>query len=273
LSAVSQLAPIEHRGQALQIEYAWVGLESASAPLIVFLHEGLGSVAMWKGFPQALCEAVGARGLVYSRPGYGQSTVRRIDERWGPDFMHVQAQEVLPALLAGLGIDPRVTPPILFGHSDGGSIALIHAASFPDQVAGLVVLAPHIMVEPISVSSIAAVRALYDAPESPLKSGLARYHASAESAFEGWWHAWMNPQFAEWSLSAELQRIRRPVLAIQGEGDEYGTFAQIDGIAGAVPRTKLIKLQDCGHSPHKDQPGAVIEAVTAFCSALESSAN
>ncbi|WP_435531172.1 alpha/beta fold hydrolase [Ramlibacter pallidus] len=241
-------------GAPLHIEYEWVG--PPDAPVMVFLHEGLGSVAMWRDFPAQLCEAAGLRGLVYSRPGYGRSTPRRTEEKWAPDFMHRQAREVLPALLRDLG----VARPWLFGHSDGGSIALLHAAAFPDAVSGAVVLAPHILVEDVSIASIARARAAY--VETDLPQRLARYHEDADSAFFGWNDVWLSPAFRGWNITAELRTIRCPLLAIQGLDDEYGTLEQIRGIARAVPQADLLELPRCGHSPHKDQPRAVIDAVT-----------
>jgi pimeloyl-ACP methyl ester carboxylesterase len=214
---------------------------------------------MWKDFPQRLCEAGGWRGLVYSRPGYGRSTPRAPDERWGMDFMHVQAQEVLPALLDALGI---AQPVVLFGHSDGGSIALIHAARFPERVAAAIVMAPHILVEEFGLVSIRKARDLYR--ETDLRQRLARYHAEPDSAFWGWNDIWLAPEFVHWTIEALLPDIGCPVLAIQGLDDEYGTMAQIDGIATAVPSTRLLKLPACGHSPHRDQPARVIEASRDF---------
>ena len=162
MNSVSGLASVKIDGQPLSIEYRWIGESTDnSTPLMVFLHEGLGSVLMWQNFPQLLCETLGYRGLVYSRPGYGQSTPRRPGEKWSADYMHRQAQIVLPKLLDTLGIDSRTDPPWLLGHSDGGSIALIYAASFPEQVAGLVLLAPHIMIEDITIKSIEAMRKTY----------------------------------------------------------------------------------------------------------------
>jgi len=242
----------------LRIEFAWVGSTSADSPAMVFLHEGLGSVAMWRDFPARLCEAIGARGLVYSRPGYGQSTPRSANEKWMPDFMHRQAREVLPALLRELGI----ARPWLFGHSDGGSIALLCAAAFPDALQGAVVLAPHILVEDVSVSSIAKAREAY--LQTDLKQRLARYHDDPDSAFWGWNDIWLAPAFRRWSIEEEIRAIRCPMLAIQGIDDEYGTLEQVRGIARRVPQTQLLELPDCGHSPHRDQPDAVIEAVRRF---------
>jgi pimeloyl-ACP methyl ester carboxylesterase len=242
------------------IEYEWVAPERAQAPPIVFLHEGLGSLAMWKEFPRQLCEAAGARGLVYSRPGYGRSTPRAAHERWGPDFMHRQAHEVLPALLDAL----QVRAPVwLFGHSDGGSIALLHAAAFPERVAGAIVVAPHIKVEEISVRSIAQAKIAYE--QGDLKARLAKYHDDVDSAFYGWNDIWLDPAFRDWSIEREIASISCPLLAVQGLDDEYGTLEQIRGIARVLPmKTRLLELPACGHSPHRDQPQRVIEAVVAF---------
>ncbi|MEW6707542.1 MAG: alpha/beta hydrolase [Pseudomonadota bacterium] len=245
--------------RTLEIETAWVGDASSRGPVIVFLHEGLGSVSMWKDFPQRLCKAAGRRGLVYSREGYGRSTPRPAHEHWAPDFMHRQAFDALPALLQALDLP---APYVLFGHSDGGSIALIHAATYPLRVAGVVALAPHIMVEEQSVTSIAQTREAWF--RTDLRQRLARHHADVDSAFWGWNDAWLQPTFRDWSIEALLPSIRCPVLAIQGEDDEYGSMAQIDGIAERVPQAELLKLAHCGHSPHKDQPGAVIETTCRF---------
>jgi pimeloyl-ACP methyl ester carboxylesterase len=245
-------------GAALRIEYEWVGPSAGTAPVMVFLHEGLGSVAMWRDFPGRLCEATGLRGLVYSRPGYGKSTPRPPSEKWGPDFMHRQAREVLPALLRALD----VRQPWLFGHSDGGSIALLYAAAFPDALRGAVVLAPHILVEEISVTSIEKAREAY--LQAELKQRLARYHDDPDSAFWGWNDAWLSPDFRTWSIGDEIRAIRCPLLAMQGVDDEYGTLEQVRGIARRVPQAQLLEIPACGHSPHKDQPEVVIEAVRAF---------
>lgn len=245
-------------GAALRIEYEWVGTAAPTAPAMVFLHEGLGSVAMWRDFPARLCDAIGMRGLVYSRPGYGKSTPRPAGEKWAPGFMHRQAREVLPALLAAL--DVRL--PWLFGHSDGGSIALLYAAAFPDALRGAVVLAPHILVEEVSVSSIEKAREAY--LQTDLKQRLARYHDDADSAFWGWNDVWLSPAFRTWTIEEEIRAIRCPLLAMQGVDDEYGTLEQVRGIARRLPQAQLLEIPHCGHSPHKDQPQAVIEAVQRF---------
>jgi len=186
---------IDWAGRPVRIEHQWVGEADAPATVMVFLHEGLGSLSMWRDFPARLCQALGCRGLVYSRPGYGQSTPRAADERWAPDFMHRQALEVLPALLTALGVQQPVW---LFGHSDGGSIALIHAARRPAHTAGAMVLAPHILVEDLSVHSIEGARQAYMATD--LRQKLARHHADPDSAFWGWNRIWLDAAFRSWSL-------------------------------------------------------------------------
>ena len=259
---MSERVEIGWDGRRVAIEHTWIARERRAAPLFVFLHEGLGSVAMWKDFPQRLCDTLGVRGLVYSRPGYGRSTPRPAGERWGVDFMHRQAHELLPALLAALDIDTAAQPPWLFGHSDGGSIALLHAARFPERVAGAVVLAPHILVEEISVTSIAQAREAYR--HTDLKQRLARYHDDPDSAFWGWNDIWLHPPFRAWCIDQELHAIRCPLLAVQGLDDEYGTLEQIRGIARRVPHTELLELPRCGHSPHRDRPEALVAATQAF---------
>jgi len=221
-----------------------------------------GSLSMWRDFPQTLCRALGCRGLVYSRPGYGQSTPRAPDEVWAPDFMHRQAHEVLPALLLALGVDTAANPPCLLGHSDGGSIALLYAARFPDRVAAAVVLAPHIRVEDVSVSSIAKARRAY--LDSDLRQRLARHHTDPDSAFWGWNTIWLNPAFRSWSIELDIAAITCPLLAIQGLDDEYGTLEQIRGISRVVPQTELLELAGCGHSPHRDQPAQLISRAEEF---------
>ncbi len=258
----TQLLRVRVGGRELDIEHRWVGEAGAGAPLLVFLHEGLGSVSMWRDFPQALCDAAACRGLVYSRPGYGRSTPRQPEELWDPDFMHRQALELLPAVLQGLGVDVERHPPWLFGHSDGGSIALLHAAHAGRRVAGAIVLAPHILVEEISVSSIEKARQAY--LDTDLRQRLARHHADPDSAFWGWNRIWLDPRFRDWSIEREIESITCPLLAVQGLDDEYGTLEQIRGIARRVPHTQLLELADCGHSPHRDQPRALIEACVEF---------
>ena len=253
---MSDFAQIDWRGRPLRLEVQWVGDPAAAQPVVVFLHEGLGSVAMWKDFPERFCTAHGFRGLVFSRYGYGQSTPKPADEQWTPDFMHAQAHEVLPALFAELNIDR----PWLFGHSDGASIALLHAARF--EVAGIIVVAPHLFVEDVSITSIEQAREAYATTD--LRTRLARYHADPDSAFRGWNDVWLNPAFRSWNIEAELATIRCPVLAIQGEDDEYGTLAQIRGIQAKLPKTRLLVIPKCGHSPHRDQPETLARESARF---------
>ncbi len=249
-------------GRTIELEYCWVGVDHPGAPLVVFLHEGLGSLAMWKDWPARLCAAGGYRGLVYSRYGYGGSTPRPLEEHWPPSFMHVQAEETLPRLLAALHVGADGRRPWLFGHSDGGSIALIHAAYDPARVAGVVAVAPHILVEDVSIESIARARDAFR--HTDLRARLARYHADPDSAFYGWNDAWLAPEFRAWSIEAMLARLRCPVLAIQGADDEYGTLVQVEGIRTHAPQAEVVVLDRCGHSPHRDRPDALERAVVSF---------
>lgn len=251
--------------KTVRMEYQWLGSVDAGRPLIVFLHEGLGSVSMWKDFPLRLCEAANCRGLVYSRPGYGKSTLRAADETWQPDFMHRQAFEVLPALLKALNVDTEKHKLWLLGHSDGGSIALLFAAIYPSNTAGAIVIAPHILVEDVSISNIEKARLAYQTTGlHDLRSQLARYHDDPDSAFWGWSDIWLNPDFRHWNLTQTIETITSPLLAVQGLDDEYGTLEQIHGIKRVLPQTQLLELPDCGHSPHRDQPDALIAACVAF---------
>lgn len=226
---------------------------------VVFTHEGLGSVAMWRDWPAQLCQRVGRPGLVYSRQGYGQSSDRpdvRGSQRLQPDYMHHEALQVLPELLRLLDIEH----PVLLGHSDGGTIALLHASAHP--VEACIVMAPHVMVEDISISAIAAARDAY--VNGSLRQRLQPYHAHVDTAFWQWNDVWLSEAFRSYDIRAEISRIRAPLLAIQGEDDPYGTLAQIDDIASAAPHAQLLKLPDCGHSPHRDQSDAVMHAVANF---------
>ncbi len=249
-------------GRQDRIEYQHIAPHRTAAPLLVFLHEGLGSITMWKDFPQALCDAAGCRGLVFSRWGYGDSSPRGAHERWPVEFMHQQAHDFLPAFFAALDIDTARDQPWLYGHSDGASIALLHAGACPSRVAGVVAAAPHIFVEDVTIRSIQQARDGY--VTTSLRSKLARYHQDPDSAFWGWNDIWLDPAFRRWNIQDVLRDVQCPVLAVQGLDDEYGTMAQIDGIAAHAPRCEQLRLADCGHSPHRDQPAALIESVTDF---------
>jgi len=246
-------------GRSQRLEYAWIGAADPGAPVIVFLHEGLGSLAMWKDYPAELCAAASARGLVFSRYGYGRSTPRPALEKWPVEFMHAQAVEVLPALFAQVQLHD---PPWLFGHSDGASIALLHASLAARPVRGVVVMAPHVLVEEVSIRSIQAAKVTYETTD--LRDKLRRYHADPDSAFRGWNEIWLHPEFRDWNIEDCLPGIRAPILAIQGEDDEYGTMAQIARLAHHVPQARLVKLAQCGHSPHRDQPERVVDAAASF---------
>ena len=226
------------------------------APL-VFLHEGLGSVAMWRDWPAHLCAATGREGWVYSRRGYGQSdTVPDVrgTGRLKADYMHREAWDVLPALLRALGVET----PVLVGHSDGGSIALLHAARHP--VEACIVMAPHVIVEDISIAAISQAR---DAFATGLRDRLARYHTDVDGAFWQWNDVWLGSEFRPFDIRAECRSIAAPVLAIQGEEDPYGTMRQIDDIQPSGPIERC-KLAACGHSPHRDQPGRTTAAIRDF---------
>jgi pimeloyl-ACP methyl ester carboxylesterase len=251
-----------------RIEHRWLGRPRPGAPLAVFLHEGLGSVSMWRDFPARVCAAADCRGLVWSRAGYGFSAPPARGAPWQPDYMHREALEVLPALLAAMAPDPD-GPLVLVGHSDGGSIALLFAARFPGRVSALAVLAPHIFVEPLSVTSIAAAGTAWETTDLPRR--LARHHADADGVFRRWNAIWLAPAFRHWSIEEELPAIRCPVLAIQGLDDEYGTLAQIHGIARHVPDSRLLELADCGHSPQRDRPDETIAAIAALIRGIRAS--
>ena len=243
------------------IEYRMVPGDALATPTLVFLHEGLGSAALWRDFPDKVAQRLGARALIYSRFGYGHSD--GLIAKREPTFMHDEALQVLPALLDNLGIEN----PVLVGHSDGASIALIHAAAARRPVRAVAVMAPHVFVEPVTVESIARIRATYG--DGPLRERLAKYHARVDDAFLGWADAWLDPRFLSWSIEDLIPAITAPLLMIQGRNDEYGTMQQLDRIAAraTAPLTRL-ELDDCGHSPHRDREPTCIDAITKFVAAL-----
>ena len=244
-----------------RIEYRSIPGDAARPPL-VFLHEGLGSAALWRDFPDRLAARLGSSALVYSRFGYGHSA--GLDAPRTPDFMHEEALKVLPQLLDHLDI----AKPLLVGHSDGASIALIHAALGQRPVAGLALLAPHVFVEPVCLASITKFRATYHASASDpdgLKLRLAKYHANVDDAFLGWADAWLAPDFCTWNIEDLTSSITAPMLLIQGRDDEYGTLAQLDSIeARATGAVSRLVLDACGHAPHRDREAAVLDAIAAF---------
>lgn len=239
------------------IEYRIVLGDALKVPTLVFLHEGLGCMAMWRDFPDKVARKTGARALVYSRFGYGQSS--GLDAPRTPRFMHEEALDVLPQILDRL----QISRPILIGHSDGASIALIHATMAERPVAGLVLIAPHVMVEPITVQRIAEICETYE--KGGLRERLARYHANVDDAFIGWSRIWLDPRFRSWSLGTEASRLDVPCLLIQGDKDEYGTLAQIDAI-GEVARVRpeRLVLAGAGHALRPDTESAMIAAIASF---------
>lgn len=242
-----------------RLESRWVGPGPSEAPTLVFLHEGLGSVSLWRDFPDRLAAATGCGALVYSRAGYGASDPMELPRPVG--YMHHEAISVLPEVLARA----EIVNAILVGHSDGGSIALIHAAAYPESpVRALVLEAPHVFVEEISVRSIAEAAEAFRTTDLPGR--LARHHGdNLEVAFWGWNRVWLDPEFRRWNVEESLPRVRVPALVIQGREDPYGTLAQVESIRrrSGGPVETLV-LDECGHSPHRDHPEAVLEAMAGF---------
>lgn len=247
------------RGHRLEYQ-SWA--PQALAPAIVLLHEGLGSVAAWRTFPADLAARTGWRVFAYSRQGYGASDTVALPRP--TTFMHEEAVDELPLVLDAL----ELTRPVIFGHSDGGSIALIFAAHHPERTRALVLEAPHVFVEDISVASIAGMKIAYETTD--LRARLARFHGdNVDVAFRGWNDVWLDPDFRAWNIEAMLPRVECPTLVIQGESDEYGTLAQVDAITGRVAGpTQTRILQDCGHAPHHRHRGPVLDEVDRFLSTL-----
>jgi len=248
---------------------------------IVLLHEGLGSIAMWKDFPFRLAERTGYRVFAYSRYGHGHSA--RLAEKRNVDYMHHEGEVVLPALLEQMDIQH----PVLMGHSDGGSIALIFAGKKGDRhqlceapfgpfrqmvpvpffaPRGLILEAPHVFVEDLTVQSIARAKTIYETTDLPQRLG--RYHAHVDDTFWGWNDIWLDPRFRSWNIEEYLDTIRCPILSIQGEDDEYGTARQLEAIARRVAATQTLLLPHCGHSPHRDQADTVLSRIVSFLAEL-----
>lgn len=255
----------ELRAAGHRLEAAWLGPPPDVAPTLVLLHEGLGSVRGWRDFPQQLTSVTGLGVLVYSRWGYGLSDP--VDPPRPLSYMHDEALASLPEVLDVAGVRRA----ILLGHSDGGSIAVIFAGSglpASTRLLGLILEAPHVFVEDISVRSIAAAAEAYRTTD--LRERLRRQHGdNVDGAFWGWNRAWLDPGFRAWNIEEYLPRVRVPSLVIQGAEDPYGTLAQVDAIEtkSGGPVSRLV-LPSCGHSPHRDQPEATIEAVARFVSSL-----
>lgn len=243
-----------------RLELRHLPAREPGAPTLVFLHEGLGSLGLWRDFPDRLCARTGCAGVVYSRWGNGFSEV--IDEPRSVTYMHDEALTSLPELLAACAI----TDAILVGHSDGASITLLYAAAgFP--LRGAVVLAPHVFVEEISVRSIAAIRTEYETTR--LRERMARHHAQPDRTFFSWNDIWLAPAFRSWNIESGLERIDVPLLALQGLDDEYGTTAQLDAIAQRVRGPfDCAYLPGCRHSPQRDRPNETLARASAFIATL-----
>lgn len=242
-----------------RIEYRWAGPGRGEAPTMVFLHEGLGCVSMWRDFPDQVAAATGRGVLVYSRWGYGGSDARPLP--WPIDHMEQEGEEGLPALLDALDISDHV----LWGHSDGASVALVNAGHRRDpRLRGVISAAAHVFGgEEIGVQSISDANARFR--DGDLRERLSRYHDDVDGAFHGWADTWLHPGFMDWSIERYLPGIDVPALVIQGEEDQYGTLAQVDRIvAGMSPSPSTLILPNCGHHPHLEQPEKTLEATVAF---------
>jgi pimeloyl-ACP methyl ester carboxylesterase len=244
-----------------RLELLTVPVAAARAAPIVMLHEGLGSVSAWRSFPDQLAARTGRTIIAYSRHGYGASEPLRAprDVR----YMHAEAEIVLPALLAAL----ELPPPVLFGHSDGASIALIFAGANASAVRALVLEAPHVFVEPLTVASIARVKETL--ATSGLIDKLARHHAEPSTTFWGWNDIWLDPAFARWDITSALESIDVPTLLVQSRDDEYGTVAQIEAIGRALPHAQTLLFERGGHAPHRTHAEAVLARTAAFLAALD----
>lgn len=244
------------------LEYACYGPAPGEAPTLVLLHEGLGCVALWRDFPEALAKATGFGVFVYSRAGYGHSDPADLPRPL--DYMTREAMEVLPEVLDAIGFERGV----LLGHSDGATIAAIYAGSVADyRVRSIVLMAPHFFTEEMGLAEIAKARDAYESGD--LKQRLAKYHRDPDNAFRGWNDTWLHPDFKEWNVADVIDHLRIPSLAIQGANDQYGTLAQIEEMESrAYSPVDTVILQDCAHAPHLDQSEASVAAIADFCTRL-----
>lgn len=243
---------------AQRLEYRMIGPRPDAAPTIVMLHEGLGSTGMWGDFPDRLAAATGAGVFVFSRAGYGQSSLVSLPRPL--DYMHTEARETLPQILSAIGFRRG----LLLGHSDGASIAAIYAGSVQDhRVRGLILIAPHFFVEDISIKSIAEAKVAYETGD--LRGKLARWHGDVDNTFRGWNDAWLDPQFREWDITQELAYIRVPILIVQGEDDQYGTAKQIDvAQEECYCPVEVALLPGARHAPHREAADVTLKTVSDF---------
>jgi len=245
-----------------RLEYRMIGPRPDAAPVLVMLHEGLGSVGLWGDFPDKLAAATGSGVFVYSRAGYGQSSPVALPRPLS--YMHDEALNVLPKVLEAIGF----VRGLLVGHSDGASIATIYAGSVQDhRLRGLVLMAPHFVVEDISIASIAEARVAYEAAD--LRAKLSRWHADVDNAFRGWNDAWLDPQFRAWDITDALAYIRVPILIVQGEADHYGTMRQIEvAEQNCYCPVEVALITDAHHAPHRETPDMALAAVSGFVNRL-----
>ena len=247
---------------ASELEYRAIGPAPDQAATVVMLHEGLGSVGLWGEFPDRLAKATGCGVFVYSRAGYGASTPVKLPRPL--DYMHIEALDVLPKLLDQIGFRRG----LLLGHSDGASIAAIYAGAHQDhRVQGVAMIAPHFIVEDVSVTSIAEIKTAYET--TSLKAKLARWHKDVDNAFYGWNGAWLDPKFRNWDISEYLAYIRVPVAIVQGADDQYGTIRQVEiAREECYCPVDVTMIENAGHSPHREAPGATLNAITDFANAV-----
>jgi pimeloyl-ACP methyl ester carboxylesterase len=243
-----------------RVEYDDVPGDPALAPLL-FLHEGLGSVGLWRGFHRRVAAATGRRAVAYSRVGHGFSDLPT--GKRTPRFIHEEAAEVVPALCAALGLER----PVVIGHSDGASVALLVAAAC--DVRGLVVLAPHVFVEELGLRGIADARTAY--VDGGLRARMARHHRDPDVTFWSWNDIWLSDAFRDWDIRADLPGIRCPVLAVQGTADQYGSMAHVEAVRDDANAAVELLVLGCGHNPHLEEPDATADAVGAFLRSLQSS--
>lgn len=247
--------------QGRRIEVLRIAAPGSTGPELVLLHEGLGSISHWRDFPARVAEATGCAVTVYSRYGCGNSDV--LTESRGVRYMHDEGLLVLPDLLAQL----KIENPVLVGHSDGGSIAIIHAGAH-DGLRGLILLAPHVFVEDLSVESIAEAKVIFETTDLPRR--LSNHHRDAARTFWGWNDIWLHPEFRSWNIEGYLPKITCPILVIQGVDDQYGTMAQVEAIERqAGGSVQVLALSKCKHSPQRDQPDATLQAIGRFIAALQ----
>lgn len=250
------------RVNGVRLEYQHISVADSDRPTLVFLHEGLGSVSMWKDYPEKVCRETACNGLLYSRQSYGNSDP--LSEPRTPDYLQHEATVVLPAILAEL----ELGNPVLIGHSDGASIALIYAAiANAPAVRGMVLMAPHVFVEELSIEGIRKARQAFE--QGALRNGLANYHSDIDNAFWRWNDIWLAEEFRGWNIEHLLDRVTCPVLLVQGHDDEYGSESQLRSIESRCPgEIHTLLLENCRHSPHRDQESACLKATGNFIRTL-----